>query len=84
MPKIWIALPPPIWHNGTGLSTEFYRQTVIPTIKEVANKTGLPLINVYEAVFDHPEFFPDGVHPNSKGSGLIASAVYKALISKST
>ena len=82
MPQVWIALPPPIWHNGTGLSTEFYQQTIIPYIKEVANKTGLPTINVYEAVVDHPEYFPDGVHPNSKGSELIAEAIYKALFSK--
>jgi acyl-CoA thioesterase I len=81
-PKIWLVLPPPILNNGTGLSTEFFEQNVIPNIEQVANKSNLPTINVYSALANHPECFPDGVHPNSEGSQLIANEVYKAIISK--
>ena len=81
-PQIWLVLPPPILNNGTGLSTEFFEQNVIPNIEQVANKTSLPTINVYLALANHPECFPDGVHPNSEGSQLIANEVYKAIISK--
>jgi acyl-CoA thioesterase-1 len=81
-PQIWLVKPPPIWHNGTGLSTEFFEQNVIPNIEEDANKTNLPLINVYSALSNYPEYFPDGVHPTSEGSKLIADEIYKAIISK--
>jgi acyl-CoA thioesterase-1 len=81
-PQVWLVLPPPIWNNGTGLNTEFYDQHVIPNIREVANKTGLPTINLYSALTNRPDCFPDGVHPNSEGSQLIAQEVYKALTSK--
>jgi lysophospholipase L1-like esterase len=81
-PQIWLVLPPPILKNGTGLSTEFFEQNVVPNIEQVANKTNLPTINVYSASVNHPEYFPDGVHPNSEGSQLIANEVYKSIISK--
>ncbi len=78
-PQIWIVLPPPIFHNGTGLSTEFFSQNIIPKIQEAANQTNLPTINVYAALNSRPDCFPDGVHPNTEGSKLIAQEVYKAL-----
>jgi acyl-CoA thioesterase-1 len=81
-PQVWLVLPPPVLHNGTGLSTEFFDQYVIPNIEEAANKTNLPTINLYVTLASHPECFPDGVHPDSEGSQLIAQEVYKALISK--
>jgi lysophospholipase L1-like esterase len=79
-PQIYLVLPPPILNNGTGLSTEFFDQHIIPDIKEVAEKAQLPTINVYEALKSHPEAFPyDGVHPTDQGAQLIAEAIYKAL-----
>jgi acyl-CoA thioesterase I len=81
-PQIWIVLPPPIFHNGTGLSTEFFKQNIIPKIQEAANQTNLPTINVYAALISRPDCFPDGVHPNTEGSKLIAQEVYKTLALK--
>jgi lysophospholipase L1-like esterase len=81
-PRIWLVLPPPIFNNGTGLSTEFFEQNVIPNIERAANKTNLPIINVYTALINHPECFPDGVHPNNKGSQLIAKEVFNAIAAK--
>jgi acyl-CoA thioesterase I len=82
-PQIWLVKPPPIFHNGTGLSTEFFEQIIIPNIEEIAEKTHLPVIDVYSALMDRLDCFPyDGVHPNSSGAVLIANEVYKALNSK--
>jgi acyl-CoA thioesterase-1 len=79
-PQIWIVKPPPIFNNGTGLSTEFFSLNVIPAIERVANEADLPIINVYSTLTNHSDLFRDGVHPNSEGSKLIADAVYKAII----
>jgi acyl-CoA thioesterase-1 len=78
-PQIWMVLPPPIFNNGTGLSTEFFKQNIIPKIQEAANQSHIPTINVYAALSDRPDCFPDGVHPNAEGSKLIAREVFKAL-----
>ncbi len=83
-PDVWLVLPPPILHNGTGLSTEFFEQNIIPAIKQTADKASVPLIDVHRALAARPDCFPvDGVHPTDEGAQLIADEVYKALISKS-
>ena len=83
-PKIWIALPPPLFNNQSGkIDPEYLSSTIIPNIETVANNTGVPLINVY-AVLNNPNYFRDGEHPNDEGAQLIADTVYKAIISQET
>ncbi len=78
-PKIYIVQPPPIFNNSANLSSELFAQMVMPGIKEATNHTGLPLIDAYTPLVDHPDFFVDGVHPKVEGAQLIANAVYAAL-----
>ncbi len=78
-PKIWMVKPPPIFSNGTGLSPSFFVQEVIPRIEQVANETGIPLIDVYSPLVNHPEYFSDGVHPNGEGSEIVATLIFKAI-----
>ena len=79
-PKIYLVKPPPIFSNVTALSAEYFRETVIPTIEQVANQTNLPIIDVYSALANYSEFFRDGVHPDEQGAILIANEIYKAII----
>jgi lysophospholipase L1-like esterase len=39
----------------------------------------VPLIDVYTPLKDHPEYFPDGVHPDPDGAKLIAKIIYDAI-----
>jgi lysophospholipase L1-like esterase len=78
-PEVWLAIPPPIFNNTLSLSTSNFVEGVIPRIETVANELHLPRIDVYGALMDHPEYFPDGVHPDGEGAQLIAKTVYTAL-----
>ncbi len=78
-PKIWLAIPPPIFNNSLSLSSSNLLDGVIPRLQQVANEIGLSTVNIYAALVDHPEYFPDGVHPNGDGAKLIAIEVYKAI-----
>jgi lysophospholipase L1-like esterase len=87
-PEIWLVLPPPIFSNQTErISSEYFEQTVLPGIKQVATKTNLPLIDVYSLLIDYPEYFPDGIHPeittgnwgNEPVAQIIANAIYHAI-----
>ena len=80
-PHIFLVIPPPIFENNLNLTSTIYTQEIIPRIEQVANSTGLPLIDVYSPLVNHPEYFPDGVHPNSVGAQIIANAVYTAITS---
>jgi acyl-CoA thioesterase I len=81
-PHVWVVLPPPVVGNGTGLSTEFFEENVIPSIEQVAKEANLPLIDVYSAFSNHSDYLWDGVHPNSEGSKLIAQTIFNAVTSK--
>ena len=78
-PQIWIATPPPIFSNSSDLSSAYLSSVIIPKIVDLADKMNLPLIDVYTAFGNHPDYFVDGVHPNSKGATLIAREVYEAI-----
>lgn len=79
-PKIWIVLPPPIFSDQGGkMNPEYFKNTIIPLIEQVANETDLPLIDVYSALASYSGYFPDGVHPDVEGAKLIADEIYKEL-----
>jgi lysophospholipase L1-like esterase len=79
-PKIWAVLPPPIFSNQSGrISPEYFKLTVIPAIKQAANETNLPIINVYSALANYSIDFPDGEHPNSAGAKFIADEIYRVI-----
>jgi hypothetical protein len=78
-PQIWLVKPPPIFNDGTGLSTRIFEQTILPSLESVAKDTNLPLIDVYSQLINYPEYFVDGVHPYREGARVIANTIYKAL-----
>jgi len=78
-PKIFLVTPPPLFDNILHLSNANLLEGVIPRIKQVARDLDLNLIDIYTPLADHPEYFPDGVHPNSEAASLIAGEIYKAI-----
>lgn len=79
-PKIWIALPPPIFNNTDGLSGSYLQQNISPDIEQVANATGTGLIDVYGPLVGHSADFLDGVHPDPDGAKILATTVYDAIL----
>jgi acyl-CoA thioesterase I len=79
-PKVWIVKPPPIFNDGTGLSTTNFDTYIIPALEQVASQTQLPFIDLYTPMLDHSEYFIDGVHLNNEGAQVAANLIYKALL----
>ncbi|MDR0470491.1 MAG: GDSL-type esterase/lipase family protein [Nitrososphaerota archaeon] len=87
-PKIWLVQPPPIFSDcGGAISPTYFEQTILPSIKQVGSNTNLQVIDVYSLLVDHPEYFPDGIHPtqspdisgNEPAAQIIATAIHKAI-----
>jgi len=78
-PKMYIVKPPPVFSDETRLNPEFFLKNIIPNIEKVAEQTNLPIIDVYSALANSSNLFPDGVHPNAEGAQLIANTIYKAI-----
>jgi lysophospholipase L1-like esterase len=78
-PQIWLVTPPPIFENELDLTETTLEQGVIPQIEQIAVELNLPMIDVNTALINYPEYFGDGVHPNSEGAMLIASQINQAI-----
>jgi lysophospholipase L1-like esterase len=78
-PRIYLVKPPPIYENKLELSGTNLQEDVLPSIEQVANEFSLPVVDVNSALTDHPEYFADGVHPNSEGAMVIANEIWEAL-----
>ena len=83
-PQIFLVEPPPIFNNMLNLNGTGFADGVIPRIEQVASTLYLPIINVYTPLINHPEYFPDGVHPDPEGAQIIANIIYNAIDSGST
>lgn len=78
-PKILLVLPPPIFTADLGPNNTFLVTDVIPQIRQVASDLGLPTVDVYSPLVNHPDYFWDGVHPNGDGAKIIADQIYAAI-----
>jgi acyl-CoA thioesterase-1 len=81
-PKIFLVLPCPAFSTAFGIRGDTIEQSVIPKILQVANARGLAIIDAHAPMLNFPQYFPDGVHPNSVGSDSIGHIVFRKLIAK--
>jgi lysophospholipase L1-like esterase len=78
-PKIFLCRPACVQGANRFNINEAVILEQIPLIDKLADEGHYGLIDIHGVVKDHPELFPDKVHPNGEGSTLLAKAVYKAL-----
>ena len=48
-------------------------------IERVAHASGAELIDFYDPLYPYPWLFPDAIHPNAEGAGILARTVYQAV-----
>ena len=77
-PTVWICLPAPIFPNRYTIDESNAKQ-VRTILRSVAAANHVPVIDPVPALAGHPEFFPDGVHPNAAGAAVLAKVVAGAL-----
>ena len=55
------------------------KSAVIPVILKVAKDTNLTVIDLYQALSNKPELFPDKIHPNAAGARVMAKTIFAIL-----
>ena len=78
-PQIFLVKPPPIYYQGSDINNTNLVNYIMPFIEQTANQLELPIIDVYDALSNHPEYFPDGVHPNIEGGKAIAKKIFQSI-----
>ncbi len=82
-PRIWLCRPAPVVNGRRlGIDAEVLRSEVIPIIERVANEKSLGMIDLYGALRDRAELFPDGVHTNADGARIVAETVKAAILER--
>jgi alpha-L-fucosidase 2 len=76
-PQIFIVLPVPAFKPSCcGINGDTIHLGIEPILKSVAAVRGLPVIDCYTPLINHPEIFVvDGVHPNDNGADTIAHVI---------
>jgi acyl-CoA thioesterase I len=66
-------------HDTGGIPKAVVDGEVIPLVRQAAAETGSGVIDVHGELANHPEYFPDGIHPNDAGTLAIAKVVAAVL-----
>lgn len=78
-PHIFLCYPTPTFPGRWDIDDAAITQELIPKIVEVATQTHLAVIDLHTALGGKKVLFPDTVHPNAQGAGLIAEKIKRAL-----
>ena len=78
-PVVYLLTPPAAFKNMIGARNDIIQNEAIPIILRVGEQTNTLVIDIFSVTKDHPEYFPDGVHPNAAGNAPIAAALYSVL-----
>jgi len=81
--KIYVCLPPPVTPPGAyGINEDVIKKQIIPMVKQVAQEENTELIDFHSGLQGKQADFPDRVHPNAEGAGLMAGIVAQAVTGK--
>jgi lysophospholipase L1-like esterase len=74
-PIIWICKPVPAFNDNFGITDSVIKDEIIPMIDQIAQLRDVIVIDLYTALSDAGDLFPDGIHPNAEGAKLMAEAI---------
>lgn len=79
--RILIARLTPIAdrHHRFISGTKLWHDEIQNAIEVVAKKGGAELIDFHAPLYPFPNLFPDAVHPNVEGAGVLAKTVYSGI-----
>src|SRR5207244_423133 len=79
-PGIFVCTPCPVYGSGAyTIRPSVVASNIAPLIRDIAGRLGLGLIDLHTRMGGHSAWFPDTVHPNSKGMAAMAALIYSAL-----
>ena len=83
-PLVFLMIPPACFEDpssgisGFGVHPE-YLEEAAKIIRQIGKDLEIPVIDLTEATYDHPEWFMDGVHPNAEGNRGIGEYIAEYL-----
>ena len=79
-PQVWICKPVPAFYVNFNIRPDVIRDEILPLIDQISRDKSAPVIDLYTALQDWGKLFPDGIHPNAEGAGLMAQTIAPLLL----
>jgi acyl-CoA thioesterase I len=74
-PRTYVVLSL-LTHDTEGIPKMVVDDQVVPLCRQAAAETGSGIVDVHDDLADHPEYFPDGIHPDDMGTIAVAQLVH--------
>ena len=82
-PQIFLCYPLPAFEgNVLDVDDKTITREMIPMINSVAKQTGVSIINLHSPLVGKNDFVYDKIHPNKKGTALMARIIAKTICPK--
>jgi acyl-CoA thioesterase I len=81
-PRIYLCQAVIAARDRWGINEDTIKNQLNPLILKIAQKEQVACIDLHTPTVGKGDLFPDGIHPNAEGAGIIAKEVYKALTGK--
>ena len=81
-PKVFLCTPVPAYPENFGIHDDRIRTGVKPKVEALGKELMLPVIDLYAALSNKKDLFPDKVHPNADGAKIMAETVFRAIGAK--
>ena len=78
--KIYAALPTPAFPDNYGIRDSVIVSKIIPATKQAAAETKITVIDLHRLMAPRGKAFPDRVHPNRRGAGIMAAILFNQLM----
>jgi lysophospholipase L1-like esterase len=78
-PQIFVCFPPPVFKDGFGITNSIIHDKIMPLIDSVKRTCKTLLIDFNSPMADDSTLFPDGIHPNGEGYGIMAKIAFEAI-----
>ncbi|MCM8529607.1 MAG: GDSL-type esterase/lipase family protein [Lentisphaeraceae bacterium] len=77
-----VCLPVPAFPERWGIRQEIIAKELIPILMEIGKEKHLEIVDLHTPFLEHPEFFPDKIHPNALGAKKMAEIISDKLSGK--
>jgi acyl-CoA thioesterase-1 len=74
-PVVWICKPVPAFAVNFTIRPDVIHDEILPLIDQISQEKGAPVIDLYTALLPYGSLFPDNIHPNAEGAGIMAETI---------
>ncbi len=80
-PTVYVMIPPRVYveQDGGNCDDATIGGELSDAVYQIAGELDIEVIDLYTPTTDHPEWFPDGLHPNAEGNRAIAEIIADAI-----